>query len=190
MIAHFRDEQSSASFSSAQQYEHESARDFSVPLQSLGNKSFPEEEESELSDRFRAKMLLSQFRSRLKQAIKAPVIVHDTSSFKEAVEFSIRIEKYQKLVCPNINVINTSQESELQMLKNQQNECSSKIELLVQQMALLNEQLSNLQSIGENRYNFIFAQDISELGQCNLIKHEIHLSDPIPIRQKPYSGPT
>ncbi|GBN83801.1 hypothetical protein AVEN_114891-1 [Araneus ventricosus] len=76
-------------------------------------------------------MLLSQFMSGLKQAIKAPVIVHDPSSFKEAVEFDIRVEKSQNLVCPNINAINTSQESELQKLKNQQSECSSKMELLV-----------------------------------------------------------
>ncbi|GBN76866.1 Retrovirus-related Pol polyprotein from transposon opus [Araneus ventricosus] len=31
--------------------------------------------------------------------------------------------------------------------------------------------------------------NISELGQCDLIKHEIHLSDQIPIRQKPYRDP-
>ncbi|GBL87927.1 hypothetical protein AVEN_192089-1 [Araneus ventricosus] len=156
MIAHFKDEQSFAasfaSFSSAQQYEHESIRDFSVRLQSLVNKSFSEEAESELSDSFRAKMLLSQFVSGLKQSIKAPVIAHDPSSFKEAVEFAIRVEKSQNLVCPNISAINSSQESELQKLKNQQSECSSKMELLVQQMALLNEQLSKLQTTGENRY--------------------------------------
>ncbi|GBM14504.1 hypothetical protein AVEN_101153-1 [Araneus ventricosus] len=156
MIAHFKDEQSFAasfaSFSSAQQYEHESIRDFSVRLQSLVNKSFSEEAESELSDSFRAKMLLSQFMSGLKQSIKAPVIVYDPSSFKEAVEFAIRVEKFQNLVCPNINAINSSQESELQKLKNQKSECSSKMELSVQQMALLNEQLSKLQTTGENRY--------------------------------------
>ncbi|GBN76867.1 hypothetical protein AVEN_233755-1 [Araneus ventricosus] len=91
MIAYFRDEQSFAasfaSFSSAQQYERESVRDFSVRLQSLVNKS-SEEAESELSDSFRAKMLMSQFMSGLKQAIKAPVIVNDPSSFKEAIEFA------------------------------------------------------------------------------------------------------
>ncbi|GBN43789.1 hypothetical protein AVEN_87726-1 [Araneus ventricosus] len=156
MIAHFKDEQSFAasfaSFASAQQYEHESVRDFSVRLQSLVNKSFSEEAESELSNSFRAKMLLSQFMSGLKQAIKAPVIVHDPSSFKEAEEFTIRVEKSQNFVCPNINAINTSQEIELQKLKNQQSECSSKMELLVQQMALLNEQLSKLQTTGENKY--------------------------------------
>ncbi|GBM44175.1 hypothetical protein AVEN_257118-1 [Araneus ventricosus] len=156
MIAHFKDEQSFAasfaSFSSAQQYELETIKDFSVCLQSLVNKRFSEEAESELSDSFRARMLLSQFMSGLKQSIKAPVIVHDPSSFKEAVEFAIRVEKSQNLVCPNINAINTSQESELQKLKNQQSECSSKMELLVQQMALLNEQLSKLQTTGENKH--------------------------------------
>ncbi|GBM81521.1 hypothetical protein AVEN_227774-1 [Araneus ventricosus] len=97
-------------------------------------------------------MLLSQFMSGLKQAIKAPVIVHGPSSFKEAVEFSIRVEKSQNLVCPNVNAINTSQESELQKRKNQQSECSTKMEILVQQMALLNEQVSKLKGVGENKY--------------------------------------
>ncbi|GBO06935.1 hypothetical protein AVEN_11423-1 [Araneus ventricosus] len=156
MIAHFKDEQSFATsfatFSSAQQYELESIRDFSVRLQSLVNKRFSEKAESELSDSFRDKMLLSQFMFELKQSIKAPVIVHDPSSFKEAVEFAITVEKSQNLVCPNINAINSSQESKLQKLKNQQSECSSKMELLDQQMALLNEQLSKLQTTGENRY--------------------------------------
>ncbi|GBN70437.1 Retrovirus-related Pol polyprotein from transposon 17.6 [Araneus ventricosus] len=39
------------------------------------------------------------------------------------------------------------------------------------------------------KYNSVSAENISELGQCDLIKHEIHLSDQIPIRQKPYSVP-
>ncbi|GBN34872.1 hypothetical protein AVEN_241001-1 [Araneus ventricosus] len=40
-----------------------------------------------------------------------------------------------------------------------------------------------------SKYNSVFAQNISDLGQCDLIKHEIHLSDQVPIRQKPYRVP-
>ncbi|GBO34990.1 Retrovirus-related Pol polyprotein from transposon 17.6 [Araneus ventricosus] len=40
-----------------------------------------------------------------------------------------------------------------------------------------------------SKYNSVFAQNISDLEQCDLIKHEIHLSDQVPIRQKPYRVP-
>ncbi|GBM44173.1 Retrovirus-related Pol polyprotein from transposon 17.6 [Araneus ventricosus] len=40
-----------------------------------------------------------------------------------------------------------------------------------------------------SKYNSVFSQNISDLGQCDLIKHEIHLSDQVPIRQKPYRVP-
>ncbi|GBN48694.1 Retrovirus-related Pol polyprotein from transposon 17.6 [Araneus ventricosus] len=40
-----------------------------------------------------------------------------------------------------------------------------------------------------SKYNSVFALNISDLGQCDLIKHEIHLSDQISIRQKPYRVP-
>ncbi|GBN31098.1 Retrovirus-related Pol polyprotein from transposon 17.6, partial [Araneus ventricosus] len=40
-----------------------------------------------------------------------------------------------------------------------------------------------------SKYNSVFAQDIAELGVCDLIEHEIHLTDQIPTRQKPYRVP-
>ncbi|GBN77884.1 hypothetical protein AVEN_259270-1 [Araneus ventricosus] len=40
-----------------------------------------------------------------------------------------------------------------------------------------------------NKYDSIFAQDLSELGQCGIVEHEIHLTDPVPTRQKPYRVP-
>ncbi|GBM14503.1 Transposon Ty3-I Gag-Pol polyprotein [Araneus ventricosus] len=40
-----------------------------------------------------------------------------------------------------------------------------------------------------SKYNSVFSQNVSDLGQCDLIKHEIHLSDQVPIRQKPYRVP-
>ncbi|GBN46086.1 Retrovirus-related Pol polyprotein from transposon 17.6 [Araneus ventricosus] len=40
-----------------------------------------------------------------------------------------------------------------------------------------------------NKYDSVFAQDISELGQCGIVQHEIHLTDPLPTRQKPYRVP-
>ncbi|GBO02720.1 Retrovirus-related Pol polyprotein from transposon 297 [Araneus ventricosus] len=40
-----------------------------------------------------------------------------------------------------------------------------------------------------NKYDSVFAQDISELGQCGIVQYEIHLTDPVPTRQKPYRVP-
>ncbi|GBO34419.1 Retrovirus-related Pol polyprotein from transposon 17.6 [Araneus ventricosus] len=40
-----------------------------------------------------------------------------------------------------------------------------------------------------NKYDSIFAQDLSELGQCGIVQHEIHLTDPVPTHQKPYRVP-
>ncbi|GBO22412.1 Retrovirus-related Pol polyprotein from transposon 17.6, partial [Araneus ventricosus] len=40
-----------------------------------------------------------------------------------------------------------------------------------------------------SKYNSVFAQDITDLGVCDLIKHEIHLQDQVPTRQKPYRVP-
>ncbi|GIY74715.1 retrovirus-related Pol polyprotein from transposon 17.6 [Caerostris darwini] len=40
-----------------------------------------------------------------------------------------------------------------------------------------------------NKYNSVFAQELSDLGECSIIQHEIHLTDNIPTRQKPYRVP-
>ncbi|GBM07282.1 Retrovirus-related Pol polyprotein from transposon 297 [Araneus ventricosus] len=40
-----------------------------------------------------------------------------------------------------------------------------------------------------DKYKSVFAQSISDLGSCDIVQHEIHLSDNIPIRQKPYRVP-
>ncbi|GBN97989.1 Retrovirus-related Pol polyprotein from transposon 17.6 [Araneus ventricosus] len=40
-----------------------------------------------------------------------------------------------------------------------------------------------------NKYNNVFAQNISDLGECGIIKHTIQLTDDIPTRQKPYRVP-
>lgn len=53
---------------------------------------------------------------------------------------------------------------------------------------LTEEQKSQVISL-LNNYKSVFAQDITELGQCGIIQHEIHLTDPVPTRQKPYRVP-
>ncbi|GBO40891.1 Retrovirus-related Pol polyprotein from transposon 297 [Araneus ventricosus] len=40
-----------------------------------------------------------------------------------------------------------------------------------------------------NKYKSLFAQEISDLGECSIIQHEIHLTDNIPTRQKLYRVP-
>ncbi|GBO34068.1 Retrovirus-related Pol polyprotein from transposon 17.6 [Araneus ventricosus] len=40
-----------------------------------------------------------------------------------------------------------------------------------------------------SKYNSVFVQDITDLGVCDLIKHEIHLQDQVPTSQKPYRAP-
>ncbi|GBN92763.1 hypothetical protein AVEN_247802-1 [Araneus ventricosus] len=97
IVSHFADDQSFAIDSvrlfSAQQYEHESVRDFSVRLQSLDNKSFCDDtEENEVLSKLRTKILLSKFMSGLKPNLKVPLVVQNPSRFKDAVEVAIRVE--------------------------------------------------------------------------------------------------
>ncbi|GIY85588.1 endonuclease [Caerostris darwini] len=40
-----------------------------------------------------------------------------------------------------------------------------------------------------NKYNSAFALELSALGECSIIQHEIHLTDNIATRQKPYRVP-
>ncbi|GIY87787.1 hypothetical protein CDAR_511701 [Caerostris darwini] len=40
-----------------------------------------------------------------------------------------------------------------------------------------------------DRYKSVFAQSVSDLGSCDIVQHEINLTDKLPIRQKPYRVP-
>lgn len=40
-----------------------------------------------------------------------------------------------------------------------------------------------------NEFKHIFANNISQLGNCDIVQHQIHLTDDIPTRQKPYKVP-
>lgn len=53
---------------------------------------------------------------------------------------------------------------------------------------LHNDDRLRVQNLIEN-YSDVFANDIGQLGNCELIKHRIHLTDDIPTRQKPYRVP-
>ncbi|GBO25187.1 hypothetical protein AVEN_176571-1 [Araneus ventricosus] len=156
IVSHFADDQSFAidfaKFSSAQQYEHESVRDFSVRLQSLVNKSFCDDtEENEVLSKFRTKILLSKFMSGLKPSLKAPLVVQNPTQFKEAVEVAIRVEKSLNLQNPNVNALASNpQDTEVEKLKQQQNDCMSKMSLMIEQMAILSDQISKLQNKSAN----------------------------------------
>lgn len=40
-----------------------------------------------------------------------------------------------------------------------------------------------------NRYSFLFARSVKDLVGCDTIEHEIHLTDSVPVRVKPYKTP-
>ncbi|GIX88679.1 retrovirus-related Pol polyprotein from transposon 17.6 [Caerostris darwini] len=40
-----------------------------------------------------------------------------------------------------------------------------------------------------DRYKSVVAQSVSDLGSCDIVEHEINLTDKLPIRQKPYRVP-
>ncbi|CAL1270577.1 unnamed protein product, partial [Larinioides sclopetarius] len=158
IISHFVDKKSFDidfdRLSSAQQYEHESVRDFSVRLQSLVNKSFSDDtEESDVLGKFRTKILLSKFMSGLKPSLRAPLVVHNPSTFMEAVEVASRVEKSLNLLNPNINVMTTNpQNSELDKIKKDQSDCVAKMNLMMEQMAILSDQLSKLQNKSNSNF--------------------------------------
>ncbi|GBO00247.1 Retrovirus-related Pol polyprotein from transposon 17.6 [Araneus ventricosus] len=59
-----------------------------------------------------------------------------------------------------------------------------------------NHDLSHLDAVEKakllkllEKYDSIFAQNIEELGECDLVQHQIHLTDNIPTRQRPYRVP-
>ncbi|GBM50247.1 hypothetical protein AVEN_134809-1 [Araneus ventricosus] len=56
-----------------------------------------------------------------------------------------------------------------------------------------NHDLSHLDAVEKakllEKYDSIFAQNIEELGERDLVQHQIHLTDSIPTRQRPYRVP-
>ncbi|GBN55760.1 Retrovirus-related Pol polyprotein from transposon 17.6 [Araneus ventricosus] len=40
-----------------------------------------------------------------------------------------------------------------------------------------------------NKYKSVFAQSLKDLGSCDIVQHEINLTDNLPVRQKPYRVP-
>ncbi|GBO23097.1 hypothetical protein AVEN_200633-1 [Araneus ventricosus] len=150
ILTHFKEDSSFATdfarFSSAQQFEHESVKDFSVRLESLINKSFDQEgEDSEVLRNFKFKIILSQFVSGLKQNVKSPLIIQNPKTFKEAVDFAVRVEKSLIMECPNVNTLATSpQTNELVQLTKQQNDCFATMNIMMEKMAVMSDQLSKL----------------------------------------------
>ncbi|GBO34070.1 hypothetical protein AVEN_89468-1 [Araneus ventricosus] len=152
ILTHFKEDSSFATdfarFSFAQQFEHESVKDFSVRLESLINKRFDQEgEDSEVLRNFKSKIILSQFVSGLKQNVKSPLIIQNPKTFKEAVDFAVRVEKSLIIEWPNVNTLATSpQTNELAQLTKQQNDCFTTLNIMMEQMAVLSDQLSKLKS--------------------------------------------
>ncbi|GBN86553.1 Retrovirus-related Pol polyprotein from transposon 297 [Araneus ventricosus] len=81
---------------------------------------------------------------------------------------------------PNIESVNTSSDS-----KN-----TKKIDLdkSINFDYLSKEQKSKVINLS-NKYDSVFAKDLTELGQYGIVQHEMRLTDPGPTRQKPYRVP-
>ncbi|GBM05491.1 hypothetical protein AVEN_94777-1 [Araneus ventricosus] len=150
MLTSFRENSSFAAdfarFSSAQQFEHESMRDFSIRLEILINKSFDQEnDDSEVFNKSKMKIILSQFASGLKQNKNTLLRIHNSKNFKDAVDFTVRVEKSLNMQCPNLNTLATSpQTNELANLTKQQNDCFAILNIMMEQMEVLSDQLSKL----------------------------------------------
>ncbi|GBM67076.1 hypothetical protein AVEN_207130-1 [Araneus ventricosus] len=89
--------------------------------------------------------------SGLKPSLKAPLVVQNPIQFKDAVEVAIRVEKSLNLQNPNVNALASNpQDTEVEKLKQQQNDCMSKMSLMMEQMAILSDQISKLQNKSAN----------------------------------------
>ncbi|GBO30399.1 hypothetical protein AVEN_213769-1 [Araneus ventricosus] len=147
IVNHFREEKSFsldfAKFSSAHQMEQESVKYFSVRIRGLAHRCLNNHLENgeNISDSFRARLLLSQFVSGLKRSIKAQVVVANPSDFKTAVEIADRIQTSQSILTPNINNVSDSAHINdfAKLLKSTTETFTKSLELVTQQLQALNE---------------------------------------------------
>ncbi|GBM77349.1 hypothetical protein AVEN_52719-1 [Araneus ventricosus] len=150
---HFREEKSFsfdfAKFSSAHQMEQELVKDFSVRIEGLAHRCLNNHLENgeNISDSFRARLLLSQFVSGLKQSIKAQVVVANPSDFKTAVEIADRIQTSQSILTPNINSVSDSAHINdfAKLLKSTTETFTKSLELVTQQLQALNTRVDKIQ---------------------------------------------
>ncbi|GBN09347.1 Retrovirus-related Pol polyprotein from transposon 17.6, partial [Araneus ventricosus] len=143
---HFREEKSFsfnfAKFSSAHQMEQESVKDFSVRIEGLAHRCLNNHLENgeNISDSFRARLLLSQFVPGLKQSIEAQVVVANPSDFKTAVEIADSIQTSQSILTPNIKSVSDSTHINdfAKVLKSTTETFTKSLELVTQQLQALN----------------------------------------------------
>ncbi|GIY52629.1 hypothetical protein CDAR_584321 [Caerostris darwini] len=94
-------------FSTTVQLPSERVRDFASRLEEVAQKSFGKEsvDTGDISQKFGAKMILSQFLAGLQPRIKAQVVIINPETFEGAVELGERIEIAQVMLVPTVNVL-------------------------------------------------------------------------------------
>ncbi|GBO25293.1 hypothetical protein AVEN_148578-1 [Araneus ventricosus] len=129
--------------------EQESVKDFSVRIEGLAHRCLNNHLENgeNISDSFRARLLLSQFVSGLKQSIKAQVVVANPSDFKTAVEIAERIQTSQSILTPNKNSVSDSAHINdfAKLLKSTTETFTKSLELVTQQLQALNTRVDEVQ---------------------------------------------
>ncbi|GIZ01195.1 CCHC-type domain-containing protein [Caerostris extrusa] len=142
-----------AKFSSAVQFEFESVKDFSIRVQGLSQKCLESDSENEkVSESFKEKLLLSKFISGLKANIRAQVLIADPSSFAEAVDFALRVERSFNVASPNVNVISQTDSNAVEGVKEG---FTKTLDLVLKQLEHLNTRIDELdkqKDIPENNY--------------------------------------
>ncbi|GBM73487.1 hypothetical protein AVEN_6809-1 [Araneus ventricosus] len=183
MIEQFKDSHSFstlfARFSSASQFENESVREFGVRLEGLAHQSLDEkmENDEKVSEKFKNRLLLSQFVAGLRKNIKSQVMIMNPTTFPEAIQLAERIEKTLEIMTPNVNVaaINHQDPSDLAQVIKTTTECYAKsLELVTQQLQALNARLDKVQEISSRPYanNPGRQRQVPTCNYCQIVGHK------------------
>ncbi|GIX96594.1 retrotrans_gag domain-containing protein [Caerostris extrusa] len=122
----------------------ERVKDFASRLEGVAHKTFGDSsvESGDMSQNFRAKMILSQFLAGLQPMIKAQIVIINPETFEGAVELRERIEIAQEMLVPNVNVLESGNRVHDQVLDAVQ----ASGDTLAKTLNLVNRQLEHLNS--------------------------------------------
>ncbi|GIY34841.1 retrovirus-related Pol polyprotein from transposon 297 [Caerostris extrusa] len=156
MTSHFKETPPFATefgkFSSAVQFEFENVKDFSIRVQGLSQKCLESDSKTKRFQRVsKRNFFFSKFISGLKANIRAQVLIADPSSFAEAVDFALRVERSFDVASPNVNVISHTDSNAVEGVKEG---FTKTLDLVLKQLEHLNTRIDELdkQDIPENNY--------------------------------------
>ncbi|GIY68654.1 hypothetical protein CDAR_370521 [Caerostris darwini] len=153
-------------FATTVQLPFESVKDFASRLEGVAHKTFGESsvESGDMSQKFRAKIMLSQFLAGLQSRIKAQMVIINPETFEGAVELGERIEIAQEMLVPNVNVLESGNRVHDKVLEAVQ----ASGDTLAKTLNLVNRQLEHLNS----RMDKIEAETKSGNGRNCLANRE------------------